>query len=182
MPAARHHSGGVSALMFCVALMVAGCATTASMRPDRTYGPLGIPRYYHHAKPEIFQVAQEAAGELGLTIIESVPAQSYFIAKRGMSVFGCGTLVGVYVQETVDHFTRVLIWTEPIFPAGLLTPEYSLPLHTLILHKLQTKQEATTGALPRSFTSSGLVEQRSGLDARARATSAAVGMGQAQQR
>jgi hypothetical protein len=154
MPVARHYSRGFLVLEFWVALMVAGCATTASMQPDRTSGPLGIPRYYHSAHPEIFQIAQEAVRELGLTIIESVPAQSYFIARRGWAVFG--TLVGVYVQETVDNFTRVLIRTDPIFPAGIPTPEYALRLHTLISHKLQTRQEPKAGALPRAFTSADL--------------------------
>ena len=119
-----------------MALLVAGCATTASMRPSGDHGPLGMPRYYHSVQSVIFQTAQDAARELGLTIIASVPEQAYFIAKHGIPVFSCGTLVGVYVQGTVDNFTRVLIRNEPIFPASLCMPEYALDLHTLLGSKL----------------------------------------------
>jgi hypothetical protein len=118
--------------------MVAGCATTASMRPGRDAEPLGMPRYYHHSQPVIFQAAQDAARELGLTIIESVPEHAYFIARRGIPVPGWGALVGVYVEETVDNFTRVLIRTDAVFPAATSTPEDSLRLHTLLGNKLQT--------------------------------------------
>jgi hypothetical protein len=108
-----------------------------------------MPRYYHHAQPAILQAAQDAAGELGLTIIESVPEQAYFIARRDTFIPGCGILVGVYVQETVDSFTRVLVRTDLIFPAGILTPEYALSLHTLLANKLQTMQLPQASLLRR---------------------------------
>jgi hypothetical protein len=103
-----------------------------------------MPRYYHGTQSAIFQTAQDAARELGLTIIESVPEQTYFIAKRGITVLSCGTLVGVYVQGTVDNFTRVLIRNELIFPASLCTREYALALHTLLGSKLHTLQQPKT--------------------------------------
>jgi hypothetical protein len=95
-----------------------------------------MPGYYLHTQPVIFQTAQDAARELGLTIIESVPEHAYFIARRGLPVPGWGVLVGVYVEGTVDNFTRVLIRTDAVFPAIMPSPEDSLRLHTLLGKKL----------------------------------------------
>jgi hypothetical protein len=97
-----------------------------------------MPRYYHHTPPVIFQAAQDAARELGLTIIESVPEHAYFIARRSIPIPGWGALVGVYVEATVDNFTRVLIRTDAVFPVAMASPEDSLRLHTLLEKKLQT--------------------------------------------
>lgn len=119
-----------------IASMVAGCMSPANLRPTRHDTVLGIPRYYHHAKAEIFQAAQDVTREHGMRIVETAPDQSYFIAQRGITGLDWGLLVGVYVTHTIDQATLVLIRVEPRFAANLALREVATVFHDGIRSKL----------------------------------------------
>lgn len=128
-------------LALCVSsgFLLVGCATKASLRPTSADGVLGTPRYYYHDRAVVFQVAQEAARDLGLTIAESAPDQSYFIAKRGATGLHLGILVGVYFTMAVDNATFVVIRTEPKFAANIAVKDYTTLLHASMRRRLEAK-------------------------------------------
>ena len=77
-------------------MVLSGCATTETMRPTTTHKPHGQSVAYRYPRKIVFKVAEEAARELGLNVIESAPDKSYFIAERGVTLWSWGELVGIY--------------------------------------------------------------------------------------
>ena len=127
----------VACLTLLVPVMV-GCTTSASLRPTHRDGILGTPGYYASAPQAAFQAAQQAAEELGFTVTESASDQAYFIARRGMRGGDWGALLGVYLTNTIDDITLIVIRTDPTFSANLNQGDDTTRLHTSLRRKLET--------------------------------------------
>jgi hypothetical protein len=124
-------------------LFVAGCATTNSLKPTQDKPPVGLPKDYTYPRLAVFEAAQKAARELGLKIVEAHPHDTYFLAKRGPTVWDWGHVVGVYVLAQTDTITPVLVFSQPVFPANLYARDYALALHTGLRHLLTIQEPAS---------------------------------------
>jgi hypothetical protein len=120
-------------------LIVAGCATTDSMRPTQEESPIGLPEDYAYPRLTVFEAAQQAARELGLQIVEENAHDTYFLAKRGLTFWSWGNVIGVYVLDPTDTITPVLVLSQPVFPANLHARDYAIALHTGLRHILTTQ-------------------------------------------
>ena len=123
-------------------LILAGCATTDSMKPTQDESPIGLPEDYAYPRLVVYEAAQQAARELGLEIVEENAPDTYFLAKRGPTVWSWGNVIGVYVLAPTDTITPVLVLSQPAFPANLYARDYAPALHAGLRHILTVRTRA----------------------------------------
>lgn len=131
-------------LLCITVLLMAGCATTSSMRPTQDESPIGLPDDYAYPRFAVFEAAQQAARELGLEIVEENAHETYFLAKRGPTLWSWGNTIGVYVLDPTDTITPVLVLSQPVFPANLYAQDYAMALHTGLRHILTVQDRTRT--------------------------------------
>ena len=114
-----------------------------SLKPTPDNVPVGLNWYYPHPRQAVFQAAQEVVQDLGLRIVETDPVEMYILAKRGVTFRSWGDMVGVYVLNSTDTITPVVIVSQPVFPANIAARDYAKDLRAGLNQKLAARDTAT---------------------------------------
>lgn len=147
---ARFDKGVTCLLVLVLGLLMAGCATTASLRPQATRGApaemYGLSIVYKYPKHVVFEQARKAAKALGFTIEETGTNRAYFIAQRTVkvgkiTVVGHGEILGVYFEEQGPMATMVTINSKRKIATNIFAKDFSKTLHSKIGRTLQALGE-----------------------------------------
>lgn len=108
--------------MACAALLMAGCATTDSVKDARGQG---VKRTYRHAYEVVYQVALNTAFRRKLEIVEQNQPGGSMLLASGASWTSLGERIAVFVIRSGDRATTVEIVSRAVLPGVSFPPDWA---------------------------------------------------------
>ncbi len=116
-------------LMMLSTILLSGCATMNTVRPDGATHPDGATRVYVYPLPVVFAAAKAAARDVGLEVVEEAPDKSFLTARRGVTGWSWGEVVGIYLAPKSPEETKVTIRSLPRLRTNITATNFSMRLH-----------------------------------------------------
>ena len=121
--------------------LIAGCATTASVRQARGSG---VTRVYDASFATMYAAARRAIGQVGLNLVEAkedVPGErATLVASQDMTTFSFGERVAIFVTAHGDQHVSVEIVSKRVVATNLFAKNWTSDLFAAI--EAQLHQEA----------------------------------------
>ncbi len=111
-------------LILLAMLFLSGCATMDAVRPKHE-----ATRVYDYPLDAVFAAAKTATKDLGLDVVEESPDKTFLTAKRGMTLWSYGEVVGVYFVPNSTSETEVTVRNVRRLATNITATDFSWKIH-----------------------------------------------------
>ncbi|MCC6999175.1 MAG: hypothetical protein IT370_31475 [Deltaproteobacteria bacterium] len=125
----------VLGLSLLTVLALTGCRSMSDLRPRPNQqwtmsSPPGSERLFRAPVWLVYDAAMRASQQVGLDLAEVDPARQYLLARRDMTTFSWGELVGVYFKAVGDCacYTLVRVESRRVLATNVTAKDFTLPV------------------------------------------------------
>lgn len=121
-------------------LLFPGCATMTSVRPS------GATRVYDYPLSLVFDAVKTATRDIGLEIVEEAPDKSFITARRGITAWSWGEIVGIYLVMPAPGKTEVTVRNIRRLATNITAEDFTWKIHNALPPLLMTASSGREGS------------------------------------
>ena len=107
--------------MALLAILLAGCASTETVRQEKGEGDK---RLFNHAYDAVFDATLVVAGKQGLEVVEEERDNGTIMLSHGVTLWSWGERIAVFIKKTSTTQTEVEIISKPIMAPLNFPPDW----------------------------------------------------------